>query len=90
VALILVTETAWGGVFGWSAAGVWPVREVAGAITMFAGLIISEALAAFAPRSEHVVFEPAVEGMPTPLVETPERPSATSPEHAESTAAERR
>ena len=89
VALILVTETAWGGVFGWSAAGVWPVREVAGAITMFVGLIISEALAAFAPRSEHVVFEPAVEGMPTPLVESPERPSSAGAEHAESTAAER-
>jgi drug/metabolite transporter (DMT)-like permease len=69
VALILVTETAWGGVFGWSAAGVWPVREVAGAALMFAGLILSEALAAFGPSAERVAFEPTVEGVPAPMVE---------------------
>ncbi len=69
VALILVSETAWGGVFGWSAAGVWPPREVLGAVTMFAGLVISEAVAALAPPSEHVVLEPAVEGMPAPVIE---------------------
>ena len=70
VALILVTETAWGGVFGWSAAGVWPIREVVGAATMFAGLVISEAVAAFAPPSEGVVLEQAVEGMPAPVIES--------------------
>ena len=69
VALILVTETAWGGVFGWSAAGVWPVREVVGAAAMFAGLIISEAWAAFGPSRERVAFEPAVEGAPAPVLE---------------------
>jgi len=69
VALILVTETAWGGIFGWSAAGVWPVREVAGAAAMFAGLIVSEALAAFGPSSERVAFDAAVEGAAAPVVE---------------------
>jgi drug/metabolite transporter (DMT)-like permease len=69
VALILVSETAWGGVFGWSAAGVWPAREVAGAALMFAGLVISEALAAFGAGAEKVAFEPAVEGAPAPVVE---------------------
>jgi drug/metabolite transporter (DMT)-like permease len=69
VALILVTETAFGGIFGWAAAGVWPLREVVGAAVMFAGLIVSEAVSSLAPAAEHVVFEPAVEGMPAPLVE---------------------
>jgi drug/metabolite transporter (DMT)-like permease len=80
VALILVSETAWGGVFGWSAAGVWPVREVAGAALMFAGLIISEALAAFGPSAEKVAFEPAVEGMPAPVDEPDSGPRAGVPE----------
>jgi drug/metabolite transporter (DMT)-like permease len=69
VAIILVTETAFGGLFGWAAAGVWPVREVIGAATMFAGLVISEAVAAMASSADHVVFEPAVEGMPVPVLE---------------------
>ncbi len=70
VAIILVTETAFGGLFGWAAAGVWPPREIAGAAIMFVGLVISEAVAAMAPSTEHVVFEPAVEGMPAPVLET--------------------
>ncbi|MDR3686102.1 MAG: DMT family transporter [Coriobacteriia bacterium] len=82
VALILVTETAWGGIFGWSAAGVWPVREVAGAAAMFVGLIISEALAAFGPSSERVSFEPAVEGAAAPVVESKLEPEVTGAERA--------
>jgi len=73
VALILVSETAWGGIFGWSAAGLWPVREVLGAATMLAGLVVSEAMAALAPPSEHVTLEPAVEGMPAPVIERSEQ-----------------
>jgi drug/metabolite transporter (DMT)-like permease len=69
VAIILVTETAFGGLFGWTAAGVWPIREVIGAATMFVGLVVSEAVAAFSPRQQRVTFEPAVEGMPIPVVE---------------------
>jgi drug/metabolite transporter (DMT)-like permease len=69
VALILVTETAFGGLFGWAAAGVWPLREVLGAAIMFSGLVTSEAVAALAPTSEKIAFEPAVEGMPAPLIE---------------------
>lgn len=70
VAIILVTETAFGGLFGWAAAGVWPLREVMGAMTMFAGLVISEAVAALSPATERVAFAPAVEGMPAPVMET--------------------
>ncbi len=70
VAIILVTETAFGGLFGWAAAGVWPPREVLGALVMFSGLVISEAVASMAPSEERVVFGPAVEGMPAPVLET--------------------
>lgn len=64
VALILVTEPAFGGLFGWSVAGVWPIREVIGAVLMLGGMITSEAVAAFADSGGRGTFEPAVEGMP--------------------------
>jgi hypothetical protein len=70
VAIILVTETAFGGLFGWAAAGIWPLREVFGAIVMFSGLVVSEAVAVMAPAEGKVVFEPAMEGMPAPVIET--------------------
>lgn len=66
VALILVTEPAFGGVFGWAVAGVWPIREVVGAATMFAGMIVAELVAGRGPRSA-IEFEPAVEGAPVAL-----------------------
>jgi len=80
VALILVTEPAFGGVFGWAMAGVWPIREVLGAAAMLGGMIVSEVMAALAPSSEHVVFEPAMEGMPAALMESD---GADDPEKAD-------
>ena len=77
VALILVTETAFGGVFGWWAAGIAPLREVVGASIMMGGMLTSEAVAALAPTEEHVAFEPALEGMPAPVIE-----DAGHPHHA--------
>jgi drug/metabolite transporter (DMT)-like permease len=73
VALILVTEPAFGGLFGWAAAGLAPISEVLGAALMLGGMIVSELVAALAPADEHVAFRPAVEGMPAPLSEDPER-----------------
>ncbi|MGV8082890.1 MAG: DMT family transporter [Coriobacteriia bacterium] len=67
VALILVTEPAFGGVFGWAVAGVWPLREVLGATTMFAGMIVAEVVASRAPGSRRIEFETAVEGAPVAL-----------------------
>lgn len=75
VALILVTETAFGGLFGWWAAGAWPLREVAGAGLMMGGMVISEAMAALAPAAEHVTFEAAVEGPPVPIAEDDDEPT---------------
>ena len=69
VALILVTEPAFGGVIGWAAAGVWPMRELLGAATMLGGMIVSEAVAAMAPASDRVAFEPAMEGIPAAVIE---------------------
>ncbi len=64
VAVILVMETAFGGVFGWAAAGKWPPTEVLGACVMFVGLMIAELLALRAPAEQRVVLESGVEGMP--------------------------
>lgn len=71
VAIILVTETAFGGLFGWAAAGVWPMLEMIGAGVMFVGLVVSETLAVGATEVGTVAFEAAVEGMPAPLVDEP-------------------
>lgn len=75
VALILVTETAFGGIFGWTAAGVWPLREVIGAAVMLGGMVTSEAVAAFAPAEGHLEFEAVVEGVPAPVLEDDREPS---------------
>ncbi len=67
-ALILASEPAFGGLFGWAAAGAAPVREVFGAAMMLGGMLLSEGVAALAPK-EGITFEPAVEGMPAPVIE---------------------
>lgn len=63
VALILVTEPAFGGLFGWTARGTFPPMEVLGAALMLVGMLVSEVVAARRPAAE-VAFEPALEGMP--------------------------
>jgi drug/metabolite transporter (DMT)-like permease len=70
VALILVMEPAFGGAIGWAVAGLWPIREVLGAGAMLVGMVVAEVVAALAPASEHVGFEPAVEGMPAPVADS--------------------
>lgn len=75
VALILVTEGAFGGLFGWAAAGVWPIREIAGAVLMMGGMVTSEIVAAMSPAEENVTFEAAVEGPPAPVVADEREPT---------------
>jgi len=75
VALILVTEPAFGGLFGWWTAGVWPLREVIGAALMLGGMITSEAVAALAPKADGIEFEAAMEGMPVPVMEDRSEPT---------------
>lgn len=80
VALILVLEPAFGGLFGWAAAGIWPLREIVGALLMMGGMITSEIVAAFRTNDdEHIEFEAAVEGIPVPLVEDDSDPARLFP-----------
>lgn len=54
VALILVTEPAFGGLFGWLVAGAVHGNEVVGAVLMLAGLVVSEMIAARRPSDEEL------------------------------------
>jgi drug/metabolite transporter (DMT)-like permease len=63
VALILVMEPAFGGLFGWFVAGHVVAHEAIGAALMLGGMVLSELWAA-----RHVEAEPALEG-PAILVE---------------------
>ncbi|MHB9002989.1 MAG: DMT family transporter [Coriobacteriia bacterium] len=68
-ALILISEPAFGGLFGWAAGEALGVRGVAGAALILGGMVLAEVVAARAPASEHVVFEPAIEGPSVPVAE---------------------
>lgn len=79
VALILVMEPAFGGLFGWAVAGNAPMAEVAGAALMLGGMIVSEAVAALAPARAGVEYEAAVEGPPVAVAEGGDRVSEQGP-----------
>jgi drug/metabolite transporter (DMT)-like permease len=69
-ALILITEPAFGGVFGWLAGERLGIGGAAGAALILAGMVVAELLGA-GPQTpgERVDFEPTVEGPPVPLAE---------------------
>ena len=71
-ALILITEPAFGGLFGWLAGEALGVRGLAGAALILAGMIVSELVGARAPAGERVALEPALEGIPAPVMEMSE------------------
>ncbi len=70
-ALILICEPAFGGLFAWVVVGErLGTSGLVGAGLILAGMAVSEVLATVvASRGEHDVFEPALEGPPTHLVE---------------------
>jgi drug/metabolite transporter (DMT)-like permease len=68
-ALILITEPAFGGLFGWLAGETLGIKGLAGAALILGGMVLAELVAARAPASEGVVFEPAIEGPSVPLSE---------------------
>lgn len=70
-ALILITEPAFGGLFGWLLAGeVLGVRGWAGAALILAGMIVSEVLAVLvARRDERRTLETSIEGPPAQVLE---------------------
>lgn len=68
-ALILVTEPAFGGLFGWLAGEALGIEGLAGAALILVGMVASELLGARGEVGEKVVLEPALEGIPAPVVE---------------------
>lgn len=64
VALILISEPALGGVFGWVVAGHAPGREVFGAILMLSGMLTSELIAARVAESSDQRLKRSIEGVP--------------------------
>ncbi|MBK5211985.1 MAG: DMT family transporter [Coriobacteriia bacterium] len=64
IALILISEPALGGLFGWWMAGLAPTREVIGAALMLAGMITSELMASRQAHMQAQRLKRAVEGMP--------------------------
>jgi len=73
-AIILITEPAFGGLFGWLLAGeVLGLRGWAGAVLILCGMALSEVLNAFvARRDERAVLEASIEGPPAQVVESVE------------------
>lgn len=69
-ALILITEPAFGGFFGWLAGDAFGVRGVAGAALILGGMVLSEVVGAAVASGERVVFEASVEGPPVPVVDS--------------------
>lgn len=67
-ALILITEPAFGGVFGWIAGDRLGITGVAGAALILTGMIVAELIGTGEPGAE-LHFEPSVEGPPVPLAE---------------------
>jgi drug/metabolite transporter (DMT)-like permease len=67
-ALVLVSEPAFGGLFGWIAGDHFGIGGFAGSTLILAGMVLAEVSGPAAP-GEHVVREPALEGIPVPIVE---------------------
>lgn len=68
-AVILITEPAFGGLFGWLAGEALGLAGLAGAALILFGMVVSELMGANAAARESVVLEPALEGMPAPVIE---------------------
>jgi drug/metabolite transporter (DMT)-like permease len=64
VALTLVLEPAFGGLFGWAVAGHVVLREAIGAALMLGGMVTSEAISARAADDAGADLDPAPEGIP--------------------------
>jgi drug/metabolite transporter (DMT)-like permease len=71
-ALVLVTEPAFGGFFGWLAGDYFGIGGLAGSALILGGMVLAELVGVREPGAG-VVHEPALEGMPVPLVEDVDR-----------------
>jgi drug/metabolite transporter (DMT)-like permease len=69
-ALILITEPAFGGIFGWFAGERLGVGGFVGALLILSGMVVAELLGGDPRPAEGVVeYEPSIEGPPVLLVE---------------------
>ncbi|MBW6468904.1 MAG: DMT family transporter [Coriobacteriia bacterium] len=71
-ALVLVTEPAFGGLFGWLAGDYFGIGGLAGSALILGGMILAELVGTGEPGAT-VVHEPALEGLPVPLEESVDR-----------------
>lgn len=70
-ALVLVTEPAFGGFFGWLAGDYFGIGGLAGSVLILGGMVLAE-LVGVREGGARVVHELSLEGMPVPLVEPEE------------------
>jgi drug/metabolite transporter (DMT)-like permease len=68
-ALILISEPAFGGLFGWIAGETLGVRGFAGAVLILAGMAAAELLGARVGAEEAGRLEPSMEGPTVPLAD---------------------
>ena len=63
-ALILITEPAFGGLFGWIAGDRLGIGGMAGSALILTGMVVSEVVGAGAGEGRSIELEPAIEGPP--------------------------
>ncbi|MDP2181441.1 MAG: DMT family transporter [Actinomycetota bacterium] len=69
-ALILISEPAFGGLFGWLAGEALGLSGLAGAALILGGMILAEMVGAKSDAHGKVVLEPAIEGPSVSVIET--------------------
>jgi drug/metabolite transporter (DMT)-like permease len=74
-ALVLVTEPAFGGLFGWLAGDYFGIGGLAGSALILGGMVLAE-ISGISRAGERVVHEPSLEGIPVPLVEPESEPKS--------------
>lgn len=73
-ALILVTEPAFGGIFGYLAGETLGIGGLTGAVLILGGMILSELLGGDSAVADQVSIEPTLEGPAVPLIDDPGSP----------------
>jgi len=74
-ALVLVTEPAFGGLFGWLAGDYFGIGGLAGSALILSGMVLAE-ISGISRAGERVVHEPSLEGIPVALVERESEPKS--------------
>lgn len=69
-ALVLVSEPAFGGVFGWLAGDRFGIGGAAGSVLILGGMVLSELSGPSDGEDVHLVHEPSLEGIPVALLES--------------------